>query len=128
MERQYRLLRAEVLLTIAGLVVPRAEAGVRAPPAPERPARRGARDLLAFLWLRPRATREAERDLRCCLALEPEAAGANYARARIGLGLIAARRRDRDTARAHLEAGRDAAMADGVDLLVRRARAALERL
>ena len=128
MERQYRLLRAEVLLTIAGLVTPRAEAGVRAPPAPEQPARRGARDLLTYLRLRPRAMREAERDLRRCLALEPEAAGANYARARIGLGLIAARRRDRDTARAHLEAGRDAAMADGVDLLVRRARAALERL
>ncbi|MFD1343268.1 ATP-binding protein [Litorisediminicola beolgyonensis] len=124
MERQFRLLKAEVLLAVAGLVEPRASEDGQA----KEPRRRGPRDLLTFLRLRPWALRDATIELKRCLELEPEAAGANYARARIGLGLVALRRRDKATARAHLEAGRDAAMADGVDLLVRRARAALKQL
>ncbi|MXQ09722.1 AAA family ATPase [Alphaproteobacteria bacterium GH1-50] len=125
-ERQFRLLKAEVLLSAAGLIDPDSEAPPDRPkPHRERPE---AADIITFLRIRPTALRHARTELQRCLELEREAGGAHFARAKIGLGLVALARRRRKVARDHLTAGHAAALAEGVPVLVARADRALAKL
>ncbi|MEO1293966.1 MAG: hypothetical protein AAFV62_14275, partial [Pseudomonadota bacterium] len=124
--RQALISRAEVLLGLAGLVDPDAEA------PPERPRferkRPGLSDIAVFFGLRLVARRRAETAIRRALELDPLGRGPHYARCQIGLGLIRASRNDHAAAKGYLETGLAAAKAEGHDLLASRAMRGLSRL
>jgi class 3 adenylate cyclase len=124
--RQAYILRSEILLTIAGLIDPDAEA------PPDRPVfakdKPGLADVMLFLRLKLTAKRRATADLKHYIAIHPVQAGAHYARAQIGLGLIAMARNDRQTAENLLRKGYEIAVAEGLLLLQARAEDGLKRL
>lgn len=121
--RQAYAMRAEVLLSLLGLVDPDAEA------PPERPAfkrkKPGIGDILTAVRARIGAKSMARHDLNRCIDLDPLKYGANFARAQIGLGLIERSRGKIDLARNHLTQGLESARAEGLEQLIRRGEAAL---
>ncbi len=124
--RQIHLTRAEFLLAVAGLIDPDAEAPPDRPKFP-RP-RPNLADIATFIRLKLTAKRMAIVDLQQIIDVDPEKTGVNFARAHIGLGLIAASRKQTLAAREHLETGLAIAVAEDFTLLVNRAQRALETL
>jgi len=124
--RQVLVAKAEVLLAVAGLIDPDAEAPPDRPTFPK--ARLGLADIFLAISLRLRAKRLAIRVIQSCLSYETAHHGAHFSRCEIGLGLIAASRGRRDEARTHLERGLQSARAEELDVLARRAERALENL
>ncbi len=123
---QVHAARSEVLLTLAGLIDPTAEA----PPDRPRIARRrpGVADLATFAWLRARALGLAERSIEASFALGRPDRNPHAARHRIGLGLIRMAQKKPQPARALLEEGLELAEGEGLGILARRARAALAQV
>lgn len=124
--RQSLSLKSELLLGIAGLIDPEAEA------PPERPRvdrkRPGLRDVMTFLRLKVGVLGRAEQVLQRALELDPLKRGPHFARCTIGIGLIASARRDFERAREHLERGLREAEAVENQVLANRARRALARM
>ena len=118
-------LRAEVLLTISGLIDPRAEVPADRPTFPRK--KPGLADIATFVKMKLAARRLIAEDLNRCIALDPLQHGAHFARAKIGLGLLAAKQGDTDAARRAIIAGRDSAQVEGLDTLVARAERAMDR-
>lgn len=115
--------KAEILLSVAGLVDPIAEAPDDRPVfARKRP---GVADLVRFLALKLTARRRAADSLHAYLALPGSDEGAHEARCRISLGLIAASRGRKAEARRLLEEGLAMAEKDQHEGLAGRARRAL---
>ncbi|SEW42818.1 Predicted ATPase [Cognatiyoonia koreensis] len=123
MWRQYLHLRAELLLILAGLVDPELENPT--PNGPFETKKPGMRDAITFAFLRLRWKKIAERDLHKAIALDPLKCGAHFARAHIGLGLIAKSRGRTSDAIKHLETGYQSAAEEGLTLLLCRAERAL---
>ncbi len=116
--------RCEILLALAGLIDPASE---RPQGAPGRPATRpGLADMLLYAQLRPRALRLAERTIAASHALPNGLESAHSTRHTIALGLIHLARGHRQQGRALLQDGLALAESEGVDILARRARTALE--
>ena len=124
--RQAHIMRAEVLLTIAGLIDPDSEAPDDRPKFAR--AKPKLADVLTFARLKFQAKRLARRELEICVHLDPQKRGAHFARAQIGLGLIAASMRQADRAKDHLQQGLDHASAEGIAVLCARAEAGLAKL
>ena len=124
--RQCYMLKAEALLGIAGLIDPDAEAPAERPRFPRK--KPTARDIAMFLWLKPQARRLARQALEHILALDPNQRGAYYARAKIGLGLLAEAQGKTDQAIADLKDGHGHALDEGLNLIAARAEPALRRL
>jgi len=123
---QSHMTRAEFCLALIGLIDPDAEAP---PDRPKYPRKKSTlTDLLTFLRLKFTAKRTAERDLQACLEIDQERCGITFARAMIGLGLIAAARKQNAKAKQHLEIGLKFAKEEDAEILIRRAERALERL
>lgn len=122
--KQIRLMRAEILLTIAGLLP--AEQDPKADGRnPQRP-RLGLRDIATALYLRLVARREATRDLKFFCDNHPAQRGGGYARALICLGVIAKSRGQKSSAREQLMTGLKLAEAEELDHLAARARTIME--
>lgn len=124
--RQNLITRAEVVLTVLGLIDPDAEAPEDRPVFPK--ARPGVRDIWTFLRLKAFGRGIAARDLQACCDLDPAQTGAHFARAKIGLGLLAMARGQGDRAREDLGCGLNHAREEGIEVLVARAKAALDTL
>jgi class 3 adenylate cyclase len=124
--RQAYILRSEIVLSIAGLI----DLGAEAPP--DRPVfakdRPGLADVLLFARLKLTAKRKATADLNRYIAIHPVRVGTHYARAQIGLGLIAMSNKDHAKARKLLIIGRDIAVIEGMPLLLKRADHALNAM
>ena len=118
------LSRAEFQLIICGLIDPVSEAPASRPILPKDPPK--LPDLAWYAWLRLTGKRRAAADFEEVIALDPLQYGTTYARAHIGLGLIAKSRNQKQKADKHLKIGLEAAQAEGLDLLVRRAAAAMD--
>ncbi len=124
--RQNLITRAEVVLTVLGLIDPDSEAPADRPKFPRGKPKLA--DIAMFLRLKLFGTRIAQRDLEEYVSLDPQKRGAHYARAQIGLGLIVAKRQQGDRAREHLEKGRRHARDESIEVLVARAEAGLATL
>ena len=122
---QVHATRCEILLALAGLIDPAAEAPPDRPPV--RRKRPGVADLATFAYLRARAPVLAERSIAASFALCPPDRNPHAARHRIALGLIRLAQKKPGAARAPLEEGLALAEAEGFELLARRARGALAR-
>lgn len=124
--RQFHFARSEVVLAILGLTDPDSEA------PPERirfpAARPGPGDIATYVWIKLTGRRLADRDFRYLLESYPEKRGSHYARACIGLGLLAVARGRIEEGRTRLLEGLEAAREEEVELLVRRAEKALAAL
>ena len=120
---QCYLARAEVLLSVAGLVDRAGEAAAAGTSA--RRKRPGLADIAMFLALRPTARKRAKRDYESYLDLTGSTGGPQYARCQIGLGLLAAARGQKAEAEARLSEGLVLAERFGLAALVYRARHAL---
>lgn len=124
--RQTYILRSEILMEIAGLINLENEAPRDRPTYPkEKP---GLADIILFLRLKLTAKRRATADLQHYIDIHPVQAGSHYARARIGLGLIAAANGDQGAAATLLREGHAIAQDEGLDVLVKRAEMGLARL
>lgn len=121
---QVLIWRVEVLLSIAGLTDPDAEAG--RPKAPRK--RPGLRDLVLFVKLRLKAHRLARDNINASLTLSPISPSPHFARCKIGLGLLSAAQKKPDVARALLNEGLAIAEEEGLASLAQRARTALATL
>ncbi|MEL6572958.1 MAG: AAA family ATPase [Pseudomonadota bacterium] len=124
--RQNLITRAEVVLTVLGLIDPDSEAPPDRPKFPRGKPKFA--DIAMFIRLKLFGTRIAQRDLEDYVALDPQKRGAHFARAQIGLGLIAAKRQQRDRAREHLNMGLRHARDESIEVLVARAEAGLATL
>ncbi|MEL6642227.1 MAG: hypothetical protein AAFP98_13125, partial [Pseudomonadota bacterium] len=124
--RQNLITRAEVTLTVLGLIDPDSEAPPDRPKFPRSKPKLA--DIATFLRLKVRGKRIATEDLETYISLDPQKCGAHFARAHIGLGLIASSRKQADRARDYLEIGLHHAREEGIDVLVARAEAGLAAL
>jgi hypothetical protein len=120
---QCYLARAEVLLSVAGLVDPAGEAAAAGTSA--RRKRPGLADVAKFLALRPTARKRAKRDCESYLDLTGSTGGPQYARCPIGLGLFAAARGQKAEAETRLSEGLVLAERFGLASLAYRTRHAL---
>ncbi|MEO9862684.1 hypothetical protein, partial [Yoonia sp.] len=124
--RQTYILRSEILLAIAGLIDPDAEAPEGRPVfAKDKP---GIADIALFVQLKLTAKRRAAADLKTFTTNLGGPRGAHFARAQIGLGLIALSNREHKRAEALLKEGLEIATAEGMALLMKRAEDALHKL
>ena len=124
--RQGILTRAEVALSIAGLIDPASEAPPDRPTPPRK--RPGPADIYTYFTIKLGAKKTAEQDLKRLLSLSPSKQGPNVARSQIGLGLIAAARRRNDAARDFLQSGLDTIAGEDFKIIETRARDALRQL
>ncbi len=124
--RQTYILRSEILLAIAGLIDPDAEAPEGRPVfAKDKP---GIADIALFVQLKLTAKRRAAADLKTFTTNLGGPRGAHFARAQIGLGLIALSNREHKRAETLLKEGLEIANAEGMALLMKRAEDALRKL
>ena len=124
--RQTILLRAEIQLAICGLIDPQSEAPASEPELPrDRPT---LADLAVYLWVRLTGKRRADADFERVIKFDPLKYGSTYARACIGMGLIAKSRGDIQKAHAHLKVGLENAQAEALEQLIQRATRALEQM
>ncbi len=126
MIRQVRIARAEILLILSGLIDAAAETPPGRPTYPR--LRPGLRDIAIFAKLRLTARRIAKEDYHRCLELDPLQYGTHFARAKIGLGLLANAKGDAKAARALIMAGYESAVAEDLTILIDRAERALSSL
>lgn len=126
MQRQAIMLRAETQLSICGLIDPAAEAPAGRPTLPRDKPKLA--DLKVFALIRVFGLRRAAADYLDLIAVDPLKRGNIYARAHIGLGLIAMRRRQTAKAAAYLQEGLAQARNEGLDQLAKRAEKALGKL
>ncbi len=124
--RQGYMTRAEITLSMIGLIDPASEA----PPERPKPDRKppGLADILTFVQMKFRARSKAERDLRRALSLSKSPLGPYVARCHIGLGLIAASRKRNTEAREHLERGLKTIEGEDFAIIENRAQQALAKL
>ena len=124
--RQNLITRAEVVLTVLGLIDPDGEAPPDRPKYPRSKPKLA--DIATFVRLKLQGKRIATQDLQTYITLDPQQCGAHFARAQIGLGLIAGAQKQRERAREHLELGLHHAREEGIEVLIARAEAGLATL
>jgi len=126
MLRQALMSRAEIQLVLNGLIDPAAEAPASRPTLPrEKP---GFADFAKFAEVRLRGLRQASADYHALIDTDRLKHGNIYARAQIGLGLIALRRGQKGAASQYLNDGLAAAQDEKLGQLVTRAKTALRKL
>ncbi len=116
--KHLHLIRGEILLIIAGLINPSHES-----PRSDAQAKPklGLLDILTGIRLRFSARKRAAADFEYYCRNEPLQRGASYARAQIGLGIIAKSRGDKSAAQRFLDEGRALAAEESLANLVARA-------
>ena len=113
------LIRGEILLIIAGLIDPAQEGENKGKDIPK--PKLGFRDIITGIRLRFSAKKMAAADFEFYCNNEPNRSGAGYARAQIGLGIIAKSKGQKEPATGYLVLGRDLARDENLDHLVSRA-------